>query len=284
MEERCMEPAHHLRVVAGLLALGLALPPTSGDAATRERDVLARAGARVLRYQAELPHLIAIETSVQHAIEPRGGVAEVLVRHLIAELGWIAAPGPDLIGVRDVTVVDGQALRNGERSRLQWLLHGSGDTPLDHMTELLDEGARYNLAEGSRNFNLPTVALFFLHPETQARFKWSRKSPAAAATWQFEFKERGRPTIIHAGDGASVVSRGVVEIEPATGEVLMTELTVHIDKLDYTLVTRFGRVPSMEMQLPVSLEERYVTPSGTITGVATYDNYRRFETSARILQ
>jgi hypothetical protein len=279
-----MEPARDLRVVGGLLALGLALLPASGDAATRQRDVLARAGARVLTYQAELPHLIAIETSVQHAIPPPGGVVEVPERHLIAELGWIAAPGPDLIGVRDDTVVDGRVLRSGERSRLQWLLHGSGDTPLDHMTELLDEGARYNLAEGSRNFNLPTVALFFLHPDTQARFKWSRKSPATSATWQFEFKERGRPTIIHAGDGTSVVSRGLVDIDPATGEVLRTELTVHIDNLDYTLVTRFGRVPSMEMRVPVSLEERYVTPSGTITGVATYDNYRRFETSARILQ
>ena len=157
--------------------------------------------------------------------------------------------------------------------RLQMLLHGSGPTTPESVTQLLNEGARFNLAEGSRNFNLPTVALFFLHPETQSQFKWSRQSPASAATWVMTFKERGQPTIIHTEDGEPVFSQGLVEIETATGEVRRTELTVHIDKprvrkgdpqqddgdhpeVDYTLTTTFGRVASVNMNLPVSLNRK----------------------------
>jgi hypothetical protein len=265
------------------LLVALAAPAVYG--VPRDRDVLARAGERVLQYQANLPHLIATEISEQRATAPRGYLIEVAQRRLVAELGWVSAgAAPDVVGVRDVVEVDGQPLRDVERSRLQMLLHGNAPTSIDDATRLLNEGARYNLAEGSRNFNLPTVALFFLHPETQPRFKWSRKSPTSAPVWDFEFKERERPTIIRTGDGVAVFSRGTVQIDVRTGEILRTTLIVHIDKLDYTLVTEFAPVKAMGMTLPVRLEERYVTPSGTITGEATYDKYRRFETSARLVQ
>jgi hypothetical protein len=40
----------------------------------------------------------------------------------------------------------------------------------------------------------------------------------------------------------------------------------------------------MNMVLPVRLEEKYVMPSGTVTGTASYDTYRRFGTTARLVQ
>src|SRR4051812_11363897 len=272
------------QLVVGVTAV-LVLPASVDGRGPRQKDVLACAGRRVLQYQAELPHLIATETSVQRASAPFGHLVEVQQRHLVSELGWVSAGSlPDLVGVRDVVEVDGQPLHGGERQRLQMLLHGSGPTTPDSVTQLLNEGARYNLAEGSRNFNLPTVALFFLHPDTQDRFKWSRQSPGSAAIWVITFKERAQPTIIHTGDGEPVFSKGEVEIEAATGEVRRTVLTVHIDKLSYTLTTTFGHVTSVDMNLPVRLEEHYVTPSGIIAGEARYDTYRRFDTSARLVQ
>lgn len=282
-----MRRAFARRITYGAAWLLLA-PLVAEGGAPRQKEVLARAGRRVRQYQAELPHLIATETSEQIATPPAGAraaVIEVRRRRLVSELGWVSAGTlPDLVGVRDVIEVDGRPLHEGERSRLQLLLHGAEPTTPERVTRLLDEGARYNLAEGSRNFNLPTVALFFLHPETQVRFKWSRKSPADAPIWVLAFKERAEPTIIRTGDGEPAFSKGRVEIEAATGEIRRTELVLHIDNLDYTLVTTFGRVASMDMILPVQLEEKYVTPSGTITGTASYDTYRRFGTSARLVQ
>src|SRR5215831_4323653 len=99
-------------VVAIMLA-GSAIAESGGPS---QKEVLARAGRRVLQYQAELPHLIATETSVQLATAPRGALLEVSERHLVSEFGWVSAGNlPDLVGVRDVVQVDGRALRDVDR-------------------------------------------------------------------------------------------------------------------------------------------------------------------------
>jgi hypothetical protein len=271
-----------LLVAIGLLTLSESAWSHAGP---RLQDVLARAGQRVLRYEAQLPFLVARETSVQRAWAAPGATVDVPERRLVAEIGWIASGrAGDLICVRDVIEVDGRPLPETDRSALQRLLHGAAAPSLQGATDLLLEAARYNLAEGSRNFNLPTVALFFLHPHTERRFKWNRTSDSSAPVWTIDFKERERPTIIRTGDGEPVFSRGTVEVDVATGEIRRTELRLLIDKLTYRLTTRFGDVPEMGMVLPVRLNEWYATRGGIVTGEATYDLYRRFQTSARIVQ
>jgi len=214
-------------------------------------------------------------------------LGRVQQRRLVAEFGWVAFPGStEVVGVRDVVEVDGRPL-NTERERLQSLLHGSQAGSGAEVGRLLDEAARYNLTvnHGARNLNLPTLVLFFLHPKAQPRFSWSRRSPQSAPLWEFEFKEREGPTFIHGGaDGLErVVSRGRVLIEPTSGVLRRSELRLRFDGINYTLVTTFDRVAALDMVLPVSLEERYETSSDSVVGTATYDNYRRFETDARIL-
>jgi hypothetical protein len=267
-------------------AVVLGRVPGGEDAPPRDRDVLSRAGAVVQRYEAELPRLVARETSVQRSTNRTQGVV-LEQRHLVAEFGWVAFPGStDVVGVRDVVEVDGRPLTT-ERQRLQSLLHGSRAGAGVEVRRLLDEAARYNLniGEGSRNLNLPTLVLFFLHPQAQPRFGWSRRSPSSADAWEFEFKERDRPTLIHGGaDGREpVVSHGQVLIEPNTGIMRRSELRLRFGGINYTLVTTFDRVAALELVLPVSLEERYETSTQIVVGTATYDNYRRFDTDARVL-
>jgi hypothetical protein len=266
-------------VVLGSAASERGAPP-------RDRDVLSRAGAIVLRYEEELPRLVARETTVQR-IRGRGLDEPNRERDLVAEFGWVAVPGSeDVVGVRDVVEVDGQALTN-ERDRLQTLLHETPRASSADVRRLLDEAARYNLnlLEGSRNLNLPTLVLFYLHPRAQSHFRWSRRSPPTAAVWEFEFAEKDWPTYIHAGaDGRTpVVSRGRVLIEPMTGTIRRSELNLRFRGVKYTLITIFERVASLDLILPASLEERYETSDNSLAGKATYDNYRRFETDARIL-
>ena len=62
-----------------------------------------------------------------------------------------------------------------------------------------------------------------------------------------------------------------------------SELRLRFDGINYTLVTTFDRVAALDLVLPVSLEERYETSTDSVVGTATYDNYRRFETDARML-
>ena len=276
-------PATWARAAICLALLDVAWTSAPAARAPRDRDVLARAGAAVRQYQEELPHLVATETSVQwiEPIEP-GRRVEEPARHLVAEFGWVAFPASsDVVGVRDVVEVDGRRLTH-ERERLQALLHGGDGSAVD-ARRLVDESARYNLGDGSRNVNLPTVVLFFLHPNAQPRFAWSRKSRPSAAVWEFEFKERERPTIIHSDRSSVVYSHGRVLIDVATGIVLRTELHIRIDKVDYALVTTFAPVAALGLTLPARLEEHYVTPTGVIRGEARYDHYRRFVTEARLL-
>ena len=261
----------------------------SSNAPPRDKDVLARAGARVLTYEAELPRLVARETSVQRA--PRlEELHRIRERHMVAEFAWVAFPRTsDVVGIRDVVEVDGRAVTT-DRERLQSLLHGGGGTSQDARA-LLNEAARYNLGPGSRNLNIPTLVLFFLHPKTQSRFSWKRRSPTSAELWEFEFKERERPSMIQTSGKSDVEGR--VLIDPASGIVRRSTMHVRFTyvgalstepvNVTYDLTTTFEPVTALGMVLPVRLEETYQAPDMTIAGEATYDHYRRFETEARLL-
>lgn len=252
-------------------------------AAPSQTEVLARAGAIVARYSDELPRLVATETLVQ-ALTPQPDKAGMATsRQWVAEFAWVKLPSEaDPIGFRDVIEVDGQAVGPGGR-RLVELLHGSDRASWSQARAILHEGARHNLAPGSRNFNLPTVVLFFLLPERQARFSWKRRTETSAPVWELEFRERSRPTLIRRGDGGAIFSRGRVWVEAATGSVRRTDLALQFDRVDYTLTTRFERVPALDMVLPSHLDERYASPDQVVTGTATYTNYRRFQTGARLI-
>jgi hypothetical protein len=250
-----------------------------------QKTVMARAGAFVARYTEELPRLVATETLVQELTAGRDDAVEVSRRRSVAEFAWVTLPDVvDPIGFRDVIEVDGQAVGPG-RKRLVELLHGSQQANWAQARAILQESARHNLSPGSRNFNLPTVAMFFLLPELQGRFSWKRRTETSAPVWELEFRERRRPTLIRQTDGRPVFSRGRVWIEAATGAVLRTNLTLKMDPIGgYTLTTRFQRVAAMDLVLPFRLDELYATPDQVVTGSATYTNYRRFQTGARLIR
>lgn len=268
--------------VLAWLVLGVMPDPAASPS---QNTVMARAGALVARYTDELPRLVATETLVQELTAQGDGLAGVpFRRRSVAEFAWVTLPDVvDPIGFRDVIEVDGQAVGPG-RKRLVELLHSSQQASWVQARAILQEGARHNLSPGSRNFNLPTVAMFFLLPELQGRFSWKRRTETSAPVWELEFRERRRPTLIRQTDGRPVFSRGRVWIEAATGAVLRTNLTLKMDPIGgYTLTTRFEWVAAIDLMLPIRLDELYATPDQVVTGSATYTNYRRFQTGARLL-
>lgn len=249
-----------------------------------QKTVMARAGAFVARYTEELPRLVATETLTQDLTPPPGQTFSQTRRRSVAEFAWVTLAGEsEAIGFRDVIEVNGSPT-GSERARLVDLLHGPNRGTWSQARAIIEQGARHNLVPGSRNFNLPTVAVFFLHPDRQVRFSWKRRSAPEAPVWQLEFRERSGPTLIRQGDSRPIVSRGHVWIDTATGAILRTELELEFEDVAYTLTTRFERVAEMDLVLPVRLDERYATPDEVVTGSATYTNYRRFQTGARLVQ
>jgi hypothetical protein len=196
----------------------------------------------------------------------------------------VRLPGePEALGVRDIVEVDGAPIPV-DPTRLVDLLHRVDGGSWAAARRILDEGARHNLVSGSRNFNLPTVVLFFLHPERRPRFAWTRRGAPADAVWEIEFRERVRPTVIRGGGGEQVYSRGRVWVEAATGVVRRTALRVKLERIEYTLEATFGLVPEVQLTVPVALEDRYSAPDGAVVGSASYSQYRRFQTGARLIR
>ena len=262
-------------------------PPIAPYPPANRSELLERAGAKVVVYLTELPTLVATETMSQRISLPPGATADVERRTWVAEVAWVRLADEDeAIAVRDVLEVDGQPV-TAERARLIDLLHGSRRGTWAEARALLNEGARHNLVPGSRNFNLPTVALFFLHPARRSRFSWKGRVPrsngaGSAEPFEIEFRERSRPTVIRGADGEQIYSYGRVWLN-ADGTVERTELRMEMERVKYILDTRFAFVRDVELVVPVSLEDRYEAPDGVVVSTAAYSNYRRYQTRARLV-
>jgi hypothetical protein len=261
-------------------------PVTPGPPASRE-ELLHRAGATAEAYLVELPRLVATESMSQQVLESRFKVLDRALREWKADVAWVRLrDAHDAIAIRDVLEVDGVPVTEG-RSRLIELLHGSRRGTWSEARALLDQGARHNLVPGSRNFNLPTVTLFFLHPETRPRFRWSSRWPrdahaSSAGPFEIAFRERSRPTVIRGTGGEQIYSRGRVWVM-SDGSVNRTELQLELGPMKYSLNTEFGFDAAVSLVVPYRLTERYASPNGVVVSTARYSNYRRFEAGARLL-
>jgi len=94
---------------------------------------------------------------------------------------------------------------------------------------------------------------------------------------------RDQAAEVRTPEGGDQPSRVVALVDVQTGEVLRTVLTWTPVKGSITVY--YGHVPGVPVPVPICMEERYVTRTGAIVaGEATYANFRRFETSARIIR
>jgi hypothetical protein len=274
-------------LVAALLALG----PAAAEPDLN--TVLQRAGRYAADYHQRFTALVAEERYVQrvgpHAARGTGfaGVQQertltseyVIVRDFAGSNSWL--------GVRDVYAVDGEPV-NADRTRLQALL-GDTSRPLTaRVRELADLQAKYNLGEIYRTINVPTLALEFLLPDRQPRFRFNHKGTAAfrgTNAWIVTYAERDRPTIIRTPEGRDVRSEGSFWIDPATGAVVRTELRagqIPGRPLHSIIIVSYTHNPRFDMFLPDDMNELYLTARNRIEGHATYSNFRRFETEVRI--
>jgi hypothetical protein len=95
------------------------------------------------------------------------------------------------------------------------------------LRRIADESARYNVGPVIRNFNVPTTALFFFHPQLVDRFTFRRagtKTIDGVSTWALDFKETRRPTLVMRSDGSDVPCEGTVWVVPADGTIVRTRL------------------------------------------------------------
>jgi hypothetical protein len=269
-------------------------------------------GAYVAAYGEEASLFVAVEKYTQNVtyegrspFRPRRLVAEFAIVKATGSIGWI--------GFRDVVEVNGEKIGD-RRDRLERLLmNPAGDG--SEVIKISNESSRFNVGPISRNFNVPTTTLFFFHPSSLSRFTFSRKGTKKIEgidTWELEFKETKRPTLIRTRKGRDVPCEGRVWVVPDDGTVVRTRLRLRgfademappppppirpkedfrrLESLADIEVT-YRRDTRLRAWLPSKMSETYegALPAGTgqpILGramtVATYSEFKRFETSAKI--
>ena len=279
-------------IFAALLIPALLSPrPDAGQRAPSVKDVMRRVAGYVSAYGERASIVVGTERYTQEtdgntadAQRRRVTVAEFAIVKVERARGWL--------GFRDVVEVDGRSLADRE-DRLVRLLTSPGDR-YDEARRLTAESARFNIGRVERNFNVPTTVLFFFTADHQERFKFSAKGVLADGSWEIAYRETQQPTLIRTPEGKSVPSDGSIWVNPADGTILRTILRVGgvgvgapkgvrgAGSIDVT----YRRVEPLDMWLPESMIEQFETKDRdareTVTGRASYTNYRQFQTFGRI--
>ena len=220
-------PPPQLAAAAPALApSALPVPAPAAEAAPADRDVeqvVQKMAGYVAAYGPQTSVIVGVEKYTQQVtieerhVRPRSLVAEFAIVKAAGRVGWS--------GYRDVVEVDGKPVAD-RRDRLLSLLTGPAGREAE-LRRIADESARYNVGPVIRNFNVPTTALFFFHPQLVDRFTFRRagsKKIDGVETLAIDFKETRRPTLVMRSDGSDVPCEGTVWVVPADGTIVRTRL------------------------------------------------------------
>ncbi len=276
-------------IAAGLAIAALARSSGAATSVLSLDEVMRRVAAYVDGYGQKASIIVCTERYTQEARgaakqprEQREIVSDIAIVKVAAERIWQ--------GFRDVIEVDGVRVADRDNRLATVLMASEGQ--YDEARRLSDESARFNIGSIRRNFNVPTATLFFFNSVDRRRFKFSARTVEPDGTWQIGFRETERPTFIRTPEGRSIFSEGAIWVSPEHGIVTRTTLKVEIPTrggqpggagaVDVT----FHHVDAIDMWLPAAMTETFEARSKSdwqrVEGHATYDNYRRFETTARI--
>lgn len=260
--------------------------------------LLERLDAYFQSYEKQLTSVTADEIYVQEE-ERVGWVAgdtarrrlSRTVRRLESEMAFVRLPGDaDWLGFRDVRTVDGKSVVT-DKFRLGELLDRGGNV-LEQAASFTEASARYNLGI-YRTINMPTIPLEVLAPRHRSRFSYElggRDSIRGRRTVRIDFAEIRSPTVVRHPEGGEVTSSGTAWLEPQSGTLWRASVAwrggnpqARARRPASTLTVEFDLEPRLQTMVPVEMRESFRAPDGGVEGKATYRNFRRFETGARIV-
>lgn len=252
--------------------------------------LLTAAASYVTDYEARTAALVFEEVYTQSVSGPNSGVFVSAERRLKSEVVVVNTEGLGWLSFRDVLEVDGKPIRD-RRDRFQRLFgQPVTQTVIDQARVIANESARFNLGSVGRNFNYPTMALMFLRQKHQSRSVFSREGTArvgGVVTWMLAFEEAQRPTLV-GSPGNEAVASGRFWIEPDSGRVRQSRITIDVTQASCAYDVEYGNRPGIDVLVPVSMDEN-ITLRGrdpravqTIRGEARYSNFREFRGTARI--
>jgi hypothetical protein len=244
--------------------------------------LLPRMFAYAEQFLRDLGAIVAEEQYVQSLRVPIGQARGDTRRELKSDFLLVNVPGQGWTPFRDVFEADGRPVRDREDRLASLFLSGTTAVAVDQAKRIMNEGARYNLGGGTRNINVPTLALMYLGADVRSgvRFTASRQQ-AQAGERIIEFLEIQRPTLISTTGGRDLPAQGRIWIDEATGTITKTELHAKDTGVDSEVTVAFELEPNIGKWLPKRMEDRFKRPDSQseVRGVATYSRFRRFQVS-----
>ena len=245
--------------------------------------VVARAAAYVENFVEALSTVVMEEDYQQTYFAP--GQTSLSHARLVSEF-LLVQVGGQWLGFRDVFEVNGRQIRD-RQDRLAELFLGDTTTALAQARRISQESSRYNLGSTGRTFNVPTYALFYLHPENIRRFHFEKDGEGCAdedSAWEIRFEEVEYPTLTRGFQNIDLPSHGRFCLDPDTGRVIETQLELRHPAVgndrsatEASARVRFALEPGLNLWVPVEMRESYSERGGGSTNsTARYRNYRQF--------
>jgi hypothetical protein len=258
-------------------------PPTSID------SLLPRAAAYVESFQRDFGSVVAEEryeqrirrVAISNTTNVRRGGAGPLETVLVSDFLLVQVQGQGWVGFRDVFERDGKQVRNREERLAALFLSGSR-TAIEQARAIMNEGARYNIGDVTRNLNVPTLPLPFLTALHKGRFAFKiGKRQDDDPGEVIEFRETARPTFITTTGDRDLPVNGRFWVDPREGTILRTELHAVDTSVEGHIVVNYELDAATGLRVPARMEERYrrARDSNEVQGVATYSRFRKFQVS-----
>jgi hypothetical protein len=278
-------------------------------------EVVQRAARTLEQYAGQLSLLIGVEEYAQYLGDE--SFDRAYKRLLVSEFALVRVKD-DWLGFRDVGEIDGKPVAD-RQDRLRKLFLETPDDAVGRARRISDESARYNLGAIQRNFNVPTMALFFLQASNVARFKFSKEGEErhdGTLVWKIRYQEIRKPTIIRTSAGKDMPVKGTFWIDPTDGRVLKTHMEISVETAmqghagvlgavtergaplrrvtsSASITVTYRADPAIGLLVPIEMRETYQAPAvnrftgneefSTVNCRATYSHFKKFETGARLV-
>ena len=76
---------------------------------------------------------------------------------------------------------------------------------------------------------------------------------------------------------ADVPADGVYWVDPSTGRILKTRITLTAGRSEMTTTVSYKPAQNLGLWVPAEMNEKYITPTEEIEGRAVYKNFRSFK-------
>ena len=246
------------------------------EAADRLRDYLDR-------YESQLGALVATERFEQKLTQ-RGYRRR---RVLVSDVGFLRLPGDlEWVGHRSVRQVDRTPVRPSGPSLVE-VLQKSGEDLRVQARLISHQSAPFNLGH-ARTVNVPTLPLDLLHRNRASSYAVTVEGKTRLLgrdAVRLTFTEQGAGSIVAFDSGSFVRVEVRAWVDVNDGALLRADVRFDPPKpstAQHRVRVDFGVDQSLGLLVPVRLQETF-RANGTFEGRADYSDYRRFETSARVL-